>query len=189
MAKNVFVVLSRLYAKRALSRTGLDVPPISAAHLTRNRQPRTSAKSISSVSTVSGDQNPVTVVLGVLFRRCCEANDPDVHRLRGRPRPLRPTENFRFTGRRTRSAPLVNDGGIFLIYDGGDEKNFDRTGWVRFDKVIPRTFWGWLRSQSLSRCTTRNGRSRFPTQCSSKSSCATASPAFSLIAVGTSTWV
>jgi predicted GH43/DUF377 family glycosyl hydrolase len=34
-------------------------------------------------------------------------------------------------------APLITDNGIFLIYNGADDKNVYRTGWVLFDKSDP----------------------------------------------------
>jgi predicted GH43/DUF377 family glycosyl hydrolase len=59
--------------------------------------------------------------------------------------------------------PLISEGAIFLIYDGGDDNKVDRTGCVRFDKSDPTKVLGWLRSRSLSRRTTGNRRARFPT--------------------------
>jgi predicted GH43/DUF377 family glycosyl hydrolase len=34
-------------------------------------------------------------------------------------------------------APVIRDEGIFLIYNGADENNVYRTGWVLFDKQDP----------------------------------------------------
>jgi len=34
-------------------------------------------------------------------------------------------------------APLITDDGILLIYNGADESNVYRTGWVVFDKSDP----------------------------------------------------
>lgn len=34
-------------------------------------------------------------------------------------------------------APLITNNGIFLIYNGADDKNVYRTGWVQFDKNDP----------------------------------------------------
>ena len=46
-------------------------------------------------------------------------------------------------------APIITPQGIFLIYNGADDKQVYSTGWVLFDKTIRRKSWRVRKSRSL----------------------------------------
>jgi predicted GH43/DUF377 family glycosyl hydrolase len=103
--------------------------------------------------------------------------------------PRQPTENVRFTGRRTWSTPLVNDGGILLIYDGGDDNNVYRTGWVRFDKSDPTKVLGLAQEPIFEPMYDWERKGQVPDAVFVEGLAGDGERSFSIIAVGTSTWV